>query len=90
MDTLHTSGLAYTAKESQIPAHVDSCKKGDIMVQCQLGSFQDLILDLSLTHPRYGASKLHLLGQWKAHGLDSLKTTNMLFHTNKAIMPTCP
>jgi hypothetical protein len=65
-----TSGMAYTAKESQIPAHVDSRKKGDIMVQCQLGSFQDLILDFSLTHPRYSASKLHPAGQWKLHGLD--------------------
>jgi hypothetical protein len=24
------------AKESQIPAHVDSRKKGDILVQCQI------------------------------------------------------
>jgi hypothetical protein len=64
--------MAYTAKESQIPAHVDSRKKGDIMVQCQLGRFQDLILDFSLTHPRYGASKLHPAGQWKLHGLDSV------------------
>ncbi len=32
-DILHTSGMAYTAKESQIPAHVDSRKKGDILVE---------------------------------------------------------
>jgi hypothetical protein len=71
-DILHTSGIAYTAKESQIPAHVDSRKKGDILVECQIGRFQDLILDFSLTHPRYGASKLHPPGQWKPDGLAHL------------------
>jgi hypothetical protein len=86
-----------TAKESQIPAHVDSRKKGDIMEQCQLGRFQDLILDFSLTHPRYGASKLHLAGQWKLHGLHSVTRSKdyrdkhaISEATNKAIMPNCP
>jgi hypothetical protein len=33
---LHTSGMAYIAKESQIPAHVDSCKKEDIRCDARL------------------------------------------------------
>ncbi len=30
------------------------------------------IIFIPLTHPRYGASKLHPAGQWKLHGLDSV------------------
>ncbi len=43
-----------------------------LLVQCQVGRFQDLIVDFSLTHPRYGASKLHPAGQWKPSGLAHL------------------
>jgi hypothetical protein len=65
--------IRYTAKESQIPAHVDSRKKGILWYSASsVGRFQDLILDFSLTHPRYCASKLHPAGQWKLHCLDSV------------------
>jgi hypothetical protein len=67
---LDTSGLPYTTKEASIPRHADSSKRGDILVQCKLGRFEDLVLDFSLTHPRSGASKLHPIGDWKPDALD--------------------
>ena len=67
--TLEMSGLPYTTREANIPHHADSTKRGDILVQCKLGRFEDLVLDFSLTHPRSGTSKLHPIGAWKPDAL---------------------
>jgi len=66
---LDTSGLPYTTRESSIPRHADCAKRGDVLVQCKLGCFQDLVLDFSLTHQRSGASKIHPIGDWKPDAL---------------------
>ncbi len=62
---LHTSGLPYTTREAHIPHHPDSSKRGDILLQCKVGRFEDVVLDFSLTHPRSGSSNLHPFGEWK-------------------------
>ena len=62
---LDTAGMLHTSKEAEIPTHADSGKKGDLLVQCQVGPFEKLVLDFSLTHPRSGRSRLHPIGQWK-------------------------
>lgn len=49
------SCLPYTTKEASIPRHVDSSKKGDVLVQCQLGCFEELFLDAT-SHGRFKAS----------------------------------
>lgn len=66
---LQTADLPHTSKEAQIPTHADSGKKGDILVQCKIGHFEDLVLDFSLTHPRTGSSKILPIGAWKPDAL---------------------
>ena len=61
---------SHTIREANIPRHADSKKRGDILVQCKIGRFEDLVLDFSLTHPRSGVSKLHPVGDWKPGALD--------------------
>ena len=66
---LDAAGIPFTAREAQIPRHIDSAKRGDILVQCKVAPFPDLVLDFSLTHPRTGASNLHPIGSWKPDAL---------------------
>jgi hypothetical protein len=69
---LDMSGMPFTTKQAQILRHLDSAKCSDILVQCKLAHFEDLVLDFSLTHPRTGFSTLHLVGSWKPDALANL------------------
>jgi hypothetical protein len=51
---------------------LDSAKCSDILVQCKVAHFEDLVLDFSLTHPRSGSSTLHPVGPWKPDALANL------------------
>ena len=77
---LETAGLPHTTNESQVPTHRDSNKKGDVLVQCKVGPYEDLVLDFSLTHPRTGASRQHPNGQWKAHAVATTERTKNAKH----------
>ena len=83
--TLEMSGLPYTTREANIPHHADSSKRGDILVQCKLGRFEDLVLDFSLTHPRSGTSKLHPDALGHTLKNKDRKHCGMQFHTNRVI-----
>ncbi len=66
---LDLSGMPSTTKEAQIPRHLDTAKHGDILVQCPVGHFPDLVLDFSLIHPRTGSSARLPTGTWKPQAL---------------------
>jgi hypothetical protein len=63
---------------------LDPAKCGDILVQCKVAHFEDLVLDFSLTHPRTGSSTLHPVGSWKPDALANLTQSKTRKH---AIIP---
>ena len=70
---LGIAAIGSTTKDGQIPRHVDSDRHGDILVDCKVAPFSDLVLDFTLTHPRTGSSNKYPIGSWKP---DALGTAN--------------
>jgi hypothetical protein len=77
------SGMPFATKQAQIPRHWDSAKCGDILVQCKVAHFEDLVLDFSVTHPRSGSSTLHPVGSWKL----MLSPISLSLKTENAAIP---
>jgi len=72
-------------QQAQIPRllySTESTKCGDIIVQCKVAHYKDLVLDYSFAHPRTGSSTLHPVGSWKPDALTNLTQSKNSKHAN--------
>ena len=81
--------MPYSSKESDLPTHPDSNRKGDIVVQRTIGHYDKLVLDFSMTHPRVGNSKIHAQGTWKSKAVESASTRKDAKHAIQYEQSSC-
>ncbi len=67
---LGIAAIGSTTQDRQIPRHTDSDRHGDILVDCKVTPFTNLVLDFTLTHPQTGSTDKYHIGSWKPDTLD--------------------